>query len=86
MWFSKDLEKDKVFRTNRDTRCLNVLLNRDWVAGFTTFFSYSKGGAYSAELPHMLPKSQCMRSRIGDLTGGKDSHNLSAADSSRAPM
>jgi hypothetical protein len=26
MWFSNDLEKDKVFRTNRDIRCLNVLL------------------------------------------------------------
>ena len=25
--FSNDLEKDKVFLTNRDTRCLNVLLN-----------------------------------------------------------
>lgn len=25
---SNDLKKDKVFRTNRDIRCLNVLLNR----------------------------------------------------------
>ena len=28
MWFSNDFEKDNVFRTNRDTRCLSVLLNR----------------------------------------------------------
>ncbi len=27
MWFSKDLEKDKVFLTKRDPLCLRVLLN-----------------------------------------------------------
>lgn len=32
-------EKDKVFRTNRDTRCLSVLLNRDWVAGLARVFA-----------------------------------------------
>jgi hypothetical protein len=27
MWFCKDLEKDKVFRPNRDTLCLQVNTN-----------------------------------------------------------
>ena len=71
MWFSNDFEKDKVFRTRRDTRCLNVLLNRSSVAGFSSFFTNGSMSFAGVALPHRLPKSRYRRWHTGDKPEAK---------------